>query len=477
MPDPRRMALRSQTRTAVPTSGPGRGPLSDGRTSHNRHRHRRGRPSRARAWGRDGDRQDPGEEIRRRAETLFGGEPGDAVVRGGRPARGARRAPSWARPELGAGRALAGVKGGAPPSRPRRRVVVVDRHGVAGHALLTRPRSGASAVDQTLELRRLPDRAGAPSVVAGSGGGADAAARPGRFLGVGPEGEEPATYPVRLPDPADRETPDGMPESEPPPDSPSGRLLGPALRERLPLWVQARCGLERRSVVALSALLALALVFAVQHFWTGRTQPVRAPEVVRAAPAAQGKGMDGGGGDPSGAPDPFGQAGGTTGQAGGTTAPEIVVDVSGKVRDPGVHRLPAGSRVEDALKAAGGVRPGTKTGGLNRARFLVDGEQLVVGGPAPAAAAAPRPRRARERRRAPRHPSPSTPPPSTSSTPFPVSARSSPSTSSTTAPATAVSARWTSCGRSTASATAASPTYGTSSGHEHPHPRRPQSLG
>ncbi|MGV9955745.1 helix-hairpin-helix domain-containing protein [Streptomyces cellulosae] len=244
-------------------------------------------------------------------------------------------------------------------------------------------------MDQTLELRRLPDRAGAPSVVAGSGGGADAAARPGRFLGIGPEGEEPATYPVRLPDPADRETPDGMPEPEPPPDSPSGRLLGPALRERLPLWVQARCGLERRSVVALSALLALALVFAVQHFWTGRTQPVRAPEVVRAAPAAQGKGMDGGGGDPSGAPDPFGQAGGTTGQAGGTTASEIVVDVSGKVRDPGVHRLPAGSRVEDALKAAGGVRPGTKTGGLNRARFLVDGEQLVVGGPASAAAAAP----------------------------------------------------------------------------------------
>ena len=235
-----------------------------------------------------------------------------------------------------------------------------------------------SAADRTLELRRLPDRA-------------DAAARPGRFLGFGPEGEEPATYPVRLPagrpgrserglpDPEDRETPEAVPE--PPPASPSGRLLGPALRERLPLWVQARCGLERRSVVALSALLALALVFAVQHFWTGRTQPVRAPEVVRAAPAAQGKGVDPGG-DPPGAP-------GTFGQAGGSAAPEIVVDVSGKVRDPGVHRLPAGSRVEDALKAAGGVRPGTKTGGLNRARFLVDGEQLVVGGPASAAAAAP----------------------------------------------------------------------------------------
>ncbi len=321
--------------------------------------------------------------------VVRGGEP--RVVRGGRPA--ARRAPSWARE----GRALAGVEGGAP-RRPRRRVVVVDRQGVAGHALLTRPQAAggrrrASGVEQTLELRRLPDHAGAPSV-AGSGGGADAP-RPGRLLGVGPEGEEPATYPVRLPaghpgrdaagsphpeHPEHQETPGGMLEPEPPPGSPPGRF-GPALRERLPLWVQARCGLERRSVIALSALLALALVLAVQHFWTGRTQPVRAPEVVRAAPAGQGGGVDGGKG--------LSAAPGSFGQAGGTAAPEIVVDVGGKVRDPGVHRLPAGSRVEDALKAAGGVRPGTKTGGLNRARFLVDGEQLVIGGPAPAGAAAP----------------------------------------------------------------------------------------
>ena len=64
----------------------------------------------------------------------------------------------------------------------------------------------------------------------------------------------------------------------------------------------------------------------------------------------------------------------------------IVVDVGGKVREPGIHRLPAGSRVADALSAAGGVKPGTDTDGLNRARFLVDGEQVIVGGPAPAPA-------------------------------------------------------------------------------------------
>ena len=43
----------------------------------------------------------------------------------------------------------------------------------------------------------------------------------------------------------------------------------------------------------------------------------------------------------------------------------------------------------DALRAAGGVRPGTNTDGLNRARLLVDGEQIVVGGPAPAPGAGP----------------------------------------------------------------------------------------
>ncbi|WP_436840647.1 helix-hairpin-helix domain-containing protein [Streptomyces griseoloalbus] len=155
--------------------------------------------------------------------------------------------------------------------------------------------------------------------------------------------------------------------------------MGLALRERLPLWVQARCGLERRSVIALAVLLVVAVGFGVQHFWAGRTQPVRAPEVVRAA-VPHGEQVAGGADGQGGRPDASAGA-----AAGGSAAPEIVVDVSGKVRDPGIHRLPAGSRVEDALRAAGGVRPGTRTDTLNRARFLVDGEQVVVGGPAPAA--------------------------------------------------------------------------------------------
>ncbi|WP_197358627.1 ComEA family DNA-binding protein, partial [Streptomyces clavuligerus] len=60
-----------------------------------------------------------------------------------------------------------------------------------------------------------------------------------------------------------------------------------------------------------------------------------------------------------------------------------VIDVSGKVRRPGVLRLPTGSRVADALAAAGGVVRGTDVTGLNRARVLTDGEHVVVGAPPP----------------------------------------------------------------------------------------------
>ncbi len=77
-----------------------------------------------------------------------------------------------------------------------------------------------------------------------------------------------------------------------------------------------------------------------------------------------------------------------------TTGADLVIDVAGKVRHPGIVELPVGSRVVDALAAAGGVRPGVDTAALNLARVLVDGEQIVVGlvvppGAPPVAAGAP----------------------------------------------------------------------------------------
>jgi competence protein ComEA len=76
----------------------------------------------------------------------------------------------------------------------------------------------------------------------------------------------------------------------------------------------------------------------------------------------------------------------------GGGGPDVVVDVSGAVRRPGVYRLPVGARVIDALKRAGGVSRGAAVEAINRAARLADGQQVVVpeagpGGAAPAAAA------------------------------------------------------------------------------------------
>ncbi len=57
----------------------------------------------------------------------------------------------------------------------------------------------------------------------------------------------------------------------------------------------------------------------------------------------------------------------------------LVVDVAGRVRRPGIAVLEPGARVIDALKAAGGARPGVDLRSLNLARLLVDGEQILVG--------------------------------------------------------------------------------------------------
>ncbi|WP_346429501.1 ComEA family DNA-binding protein [Streptomyces sp. WAC 06738] len=145
------------------------------------------------------------------------------------------------------------------------------------------------------------------------------------------------------------------------------------MRERLPVWIRLRCGLEPGTCAALVLVLVAGVALAAYHFWSGRPQPVHPPEARGSAPSPAAE---------AAVPD-------AAGEPGASAAADVVVDVVGKVREPGVHRLPAGSRVEDAVRAAGGVRPGAEADGLNRARPLVDGEQIVVGEPPPAASGAP----------------------------------------------------------------------------------------
>ncbi|MFD5874259.1 helix-hairpin-helix domain-containing protein [Streptomyces sp. NPDC060322] len=178
-----------------------------------------------------------------------------------------------------------------------------------------------------------------------------------------------------------------LPQGPGAPDNTTGRTrwrreVLPALRDRLPLWLQPRCGLEPRALAALAVVLAGASVFAAAHFWSARPEPVHAPDRVTEAAAVQAGGPVGG----PGAPGAQQQPGLTPGPAAGSqtgVAPgvRIVVDVSGKVRRPGIQHLPAGSRVADALRAAGGVREGADVSMLNRARVLTDGEQVAVGLP------------------------------------------------------------------------------------------------
>ncbi|MFJ3302264.1 helix-hairpin-helix domain-containing protein [Streptomyces sp. NPDC086549] len=297
------MALRSRSRshTSPATSGPGRGPASDGRAGHRRP------PSRHRPPHRPA----PAEELRRRAELLFG----EHAVH---------------RRESGSG----------PPGRKPGADTATVTTRTTGTAPGMGPVPAASAA--------VP-----PGIVAARTGPGDDGI--GNGIAEPDTGHEPSASDWR-------------------------KRAGLALRERLPVWLQVRCGLERRGAVALAVLLVIAAVFAVQHFWAGRTQPVSAPQVVRAEATYRKEGENA----RDGQAERIGP-GVSGGGAPGTAGTEIVVDIGGKVRDPGIQRLPAGSRVADALRAAGGVRPGTSTEGLNRARFLVDGEQVVVGGPAPAA--------------------------------------------------------------------------------------------
>ena len=57
---------------------------------------------------------------------------------------------------------------------------------------------------------------------------------------------------------------------------------------------------------------------------------------------------------------------------------QITIDVEGEVENPGVYQLPSGSRVFEAIKAAGGVTTNADASDLNQARLLSDGEQIYL---------------------------------------------------------------------------------------------------
>ena len=87
-------------------------------------------------------------------------------------------------------------------------------------------------------------------------------------------------------------------------------------------------------------------------------------------------------------PSPSGGSSASGGFSAGVGGEDVVVDVTGEVEDGGVYRLPAGSRVDDAVRRAGGSSARADLDSINLAARLSDGQQVVVPRVTPAAAAA-----------------------------------------------------------------------------------------
>ena len=94
---------------------------------------------------------------------------------------------------------------------------------------------------------------------------------------------------------------------------------------------------------------------------------------IRAVRAPSGEGGEGfGTGGVELAQEPVGSGGPVASDG------DVVVHVAGEVAEPGVYRLPAGSRVTDAIERAGGAGGRADGNAINLAARLADGQQIVV---------------------------------------------------------------------------------------------------
>ena len=127
---------------------------------------------------------------------------------------------------------------------------------------------------------------------------------------------------------------------------------------------------HRRAVKALAVAAAVVVVISAFVAWHSRpsTIPVEAGATPVATASAGAATILPAGADPTTPPT-----------ATASSAAMLVVAVEGKVRHPGLVRLPPGSRVADAIDAAGGAEPGTDLSFVNLAQKVVDGELIVIG--------------------------------------------------------------------------------------------------
>ena len=76
--------------------------------------------------------------------------------------------------------------------------------------------------------------------------------------------------------------------------------------------------------------------------------------------------------------NPAGQTAQNEGAPGESNTSKIMVHVAGGVNNPGVYELPYGSRVKDAIEAAGGASAEGNADALNLVEVITDGQKIVV---------------------------------------------------------------------------------------------------
>ncbi len=145
------------------------------------------------------------------------------------------------------------------------------------------------------------------------------------------------------------------------PDTALSKWLPDTTEGQQPAWLNAiRADPGRVGVLALATLGVLAVLITVFVVLRDRPAPVMSANLPPVQMVS------------SSAPTPEGAAG------------PVVVSVVGLVHKPGLVTLSSGARIADALTAAGGALDGADLIGLNMARRVADGEQIVVGIAAPA---------------------------------------------------------------------------------------------
>lgn len=196
---------------------------------------------------------------------------------------------------------------------------------------------------------------------------------------------------TRLPSAPGRPELLAVPEEEAPlvplPGRHASRRAGRLIAGLVPETLRGRVALGPAQVAVIAVLVAVGLALTCWWLVRSNAEVVDAPGVVpaSAAPLASLAAAPA----PESAPaSAFAPAPALAGLPGTATTASVTVDVAGKVRDPGIAVLDVGARVVDALAAAGGARTGVNLSGLNLARVLVDGEQIVVGVRAPTGVAA-----------------------------------------------------------------------------------------